>query len=103
MKFIPPKNGSVIAEELGITRQAVSNILKRAMKKFYDQVTLMDTSWGPFDRSCAMMRMLNVSQNIEEIKKFYMLFPPEIRDEIEKDALENFCSEKFKDDYMNSN
>lgn len=95
--FVKPMNGSEIAESLGITRQAVSNILKRAMKKFYDQVAIMDTEWGPFDRSCAMMRMLNVDNNIEEIKKFYMLFPPDVRDEIEADALANHCSKYMRD------
>lgn len=91
-----PLNGSEISEELGITRQAVSNILKRAMKKFYLQVKRVDTEWGPFERSCAMMRMLRVDNNEEEIKKFYMLFPPDIRDEIEKDALENHISKKMR-------
>ena len=97
MVQVKPMNGSEIAEALGITRQAVSNILKRAMKKFYDQVAIMDTQWGPFDRSCAMMRMLGVDNNIEEIKKFYMLFPPEIRDEIEADALANHCNKKMQE------
>lgn len=96
MYQVKPLNGSEISEELGITRQAVSNILKRAMKKFYIQVKKVDPNWGPFERSCAMMRMLRVDNNEEEIKKFYMLFPPDIRDEIEKDALENHISKKMR-------
>ena len=93
-----PLNGSEISETLGITRQAVSNILKRAMKKFYLQVKRIDPEWGPFERSCAMMRMLKVENNEEEIKKFYMLFPPSIRKEIELDALENHISKKMRED-----
>lgn len=100
MVQVKPMNGSEIASSLGITRQAVSNILKRSMKKFYDQVTVMDEQWGPFDRSCAMMRMLGVDSSEEEIKKFYMLFPPEIRNEIEKDALENHISNRMRDKLM---
>lgn len=98
MDFVRPMDGSAIAVELGITRQAVSNILKRAMKKFYEQIKKMDPEWGPFDCSCAMMRMLGVANNTEEIKKFYNLFPPDVRNEIEKDALENFCSKKMRED-----
>ena len=97
MEFVKPMDGSAIAVELGVTRQAVSNILKRAMKKFYEQVTRMDSTWGPFDCSCAMMRMLKIDNNAEEIKKFYNLFPPDVRDEIEHDALENHCSKKMKE------
>lgn len=98
MVQVKPLNGSEISEKLGITRQAVSNILKRAMKKFYNQVKKIDPEWGPFERSCAMMRMLGVDQSMEEVKKFYMLFPPTIRKEIELDALENHISKKMKED-----
>lgn len=100
MEFIRPMDGSAIAIKLGITRQAVSNILKRAMKKYYEQTKKMDPEWGPFDCSCAMMRMLGVANNAEEIKKFYNLFPPDVRDEIEQDALQNHCSKKMREDMM---
>jgi len=91
MEFTVPMDGQEIATELGITRQAVSNLLKRGMEKFYREVQKMDREWGPFDVSCAMMKMLNVGHNYEEIKKFYKLFPPKIRKEIEDDALKNHC------------
>ena len=92
-------DGSEIAISMGITRQAVSNILKRAMKKFFLEVKKMDKEWGAFDTSCAMMKMLGVDNNVNDIKKFYMLFPPDIRKEIEDDALENHCSVKTKENY----
>jgi len=99
MEMVRQLNGSEIADELGITRQAVSNILKRAMRKFYIQARKLDAEWGPFECSCAMMRMLKVDNNAEEIKKFYMLFPPDIRDEIEQDALDNHVSKKTREEY----
>jgi predicted transcriptional regulator len=99
MEFVRPLEGSEIARELGITRQAVSNILKRAMMKFYNETKKIDSNWGPFDVSCAMMRMLLVSHNADDIKKFYNLFPPSIRDMIEKDALENHVSDNFRKKY----
>ena len=95
--FIRPKDGSMIATELGCTRQAVSNILKRAMKKFYIEAGKIDETWGPFDRSVSMMKMFNVDHNADDIKKFYTLFPPDVRKEIEQDALENHCSRRMKE------
>lgn len=95
--YVRPLDGSAISIELGVTRQAVSNVLKRAMKKFYKEARKVDKTWGPFDCSCAMMRMLHVGGNEEEIKKFYNLFPPDIRKEIEADALENHCTAKMRE------
>ena len=89
-------DGSEIAEELGVTRQAVSNVLKRAMTKFYNKTKELDRGWDAFEVSCAMMRMLGVANNTEDIKKFYNLFPPAIRVEIEKNALEFHCSERMR-------
>lgn len=99
MIYVAPKDGSAIAEELGITRQAVSNTLKRAMKKFYKGVQRMDSNWGPFECSCSMMKMMNINHTSEEIKKFYNLFPPEIRKEIEADALKNYTSARMREKY----
>lgn len=96
--MVKPLSGSEIAEELGITRQAVSNLLKRAMKKFYLKTSKLDNEWGPFEASCAMLKMLNVGNTAEEVKKFYLLFPKDIRDEIEADALKNHCGGKKKND-----
>lgn len=99
MEQVRPLNGAEIAEQLGMSRQSVSNILKRAMRKFYIQARKFDKTWGPFETSCAMMRMLRIDNNEEEIKKFYMLFPPDVRNEIEKDALENHVSKKLQRKY----
>lgn len=100
---VRPMDGAEIAKELGITRQAVSNILKKAMRKFYNQAKCVDDTWGPFERSCAMMRMLNVDHVEEEIKKFYNLFPKDIRDEIEQDALENHISDRLREKLVGKN
>jgi predicted transcriptional regulator len=96
-EFVVPMNGTEIANELGVTRQAISNILRRTMKKFYLQTRKLDKDWGPFETSCAMLRMLNVDNDIAEVKKFYLLFPKDIRDKIEADALENHCSKNMKE------
>lgn len=82
-----PMTGAQIGQELGISRQAVSNNLKRAMTKVYDSVKKSEGSWGPFETAVAMSQMFGVEQDSpEELKKFFKLFPPKIRKEIEADA-----------------
>jgi len=44
--FERPMTGAQIARELGITRQAVSNNLKRAISKVYAEVKKGESSWG---------------------------------------------------------
>jgi predicted DNA-binding protein YlxM (UPF0122 family) len=91
------KEGTEIARELGVTRQAVSNTLKRAMSKFYKEVKKMDKDMDPFEVSCSMLHMLGVGNNVEDIRKFYNLFPPDIRNEIETCALEKHCSKGLRE------
>lgn len=86
--FERPMTGAQIARELGITRQAVSNNLKRAMTKVYADVKKIEKSWGPFEVAVAMSQMFGVEQDSqEELKKFFKLFPPKLRKEIEQDAV----------------
>lgn len=80
-----PMNGQEIAVELGITRQAVSNTLKRAMKKVYLK-TRTFIPGTPFETATDIMIMFNVGNTEEEIKEFFKLFPSDIRKEIESDA-----------------
>lgn len=96
-----PKNGSEIAKELGVTRQSVSNILKKAMKKVYLKAKEMEPLLSPFEISCTLLNILNVGHTQEEVKSFYNLFPLDIRNEIEKDALENHVSKTFKEKFEN--
>ena len=87
-KFERPMTGAQIARELGITRQAVSNNLKRAMTKVYVEVNKTEKDWGPFEVAVAMSQMFGVEQDSpEELKKFFKLFPPKLRKEIETDAV----------------
>jgi predicted DNA-binding protein YlxM (UPF0122 family) len=84
-----PMTGAEIARELNITRQAVSNNLKRAMTKVYQEVSKSEKTWGPFEVATAMSQMFGVDQDSqEELKKFFKLFPPKIRKEIEEDAFQ---------------
>ena len=68
-----PMSGAEIAEELNITRQDVSQILKRAMEKIFYQVKNNDRSVSDFDVMSEMALMLNVEQSQEEFCKFFRL------------------------------
>ncbi len=78
-------NGEEIATALGVTRQNVSNVLKRAMKKVYFAVGDLDRSWSPFQVSAVMAQMFRITIQ-SDMTKFFALFPPDIKEEIELDA-----------------
>lgn len=78
-------SGAAIAKELGISRQAVSNTLKRAMKKAYIEARKIDKS-SPFEAAVILSQIFDEGE--EDLKKFFKLFPPDIRKEIEADARE---------------
>jgi len=86
-------SGEEIARELGITRQAVSNTLKRALKKMFIEFKKLEPEWGDFETAVAMSQMLRV--NNDEMSKFFKMFPPEIKKKIELDA-EKFYHGKEK-------
>jgi predicted DNA-binding protein YlxM (UPF0122 family) len=86
---IKPKSGQEIAEELNISRQAVSNSLKRAMRKCYHNIRQLYPTLSPAAASIFFIRWLSMVGTVEfdmnEIKKFNRLYPPVIRKEIEED------------------
>lgn len=87
--------GAEIAKEMGITRQAVSNTLKRAMKKMFNEFQKIDKSWDAFEVAVAMAQGFGDLTNDEvEMKKFFRLFPPDLKRKIEKDAEKRFSKAK---------
>lgn len=76
--------GAEIARELGVTRQNVSNTLKRAMKKIYKALLKDNKDWTPLDAAVSMS--LYLERGEEDMKSFFKLFPPDVRKEIEADA-----------------
>jgi len=75
--------GTEIGKELGMSRQSVSNTLKRGLKKIYLELK-KENKTSPFETATSLAIGLNVDDS--EYKKFFKLFPPDIRSEIEKDA-----------------
>ena len=80
-------SGAEIAKNLGISRQAVSNTLKRAMAKMHKGFKKLDNTWNDFDAAVAMSQGFSdlISDEVE-LKKFFKLFPPDLRKKIEADA-----------------
>ena len=76
--------GAEIAKELGITRQAVSNTLKRAMKKMFLAMKKENPDMSDFDVAVSLQVGLGVDD--VDVKKFFKLFPPDVRKKIEASA-----------------
>jgi hypothetical protein len=93
--FTVPMDGSEIAQHFGVTRQNVSQTLKRAMAKFYKEVGLLHPEMKPFQRALLMMDMFDIGEK-EDVNKFFHLFPPKIKNEIKNDVLEN---KNFRGDF----
>jgi hypothetical protein len=84
--FDRPMSASEISEELGVSRQDVSQRLKSAMVKIFWNVAEMDASAGPFEVCVSMIQHLNVDQTPEELKKFFRLLPNSIKELIVQDG-----------------
>ena len=91
------EDGAEIARDMGISRQAVSNTLKRAMKKVYISTQELNPGIRPFETAVMMMKMFEVIDS-NEVNKFFHLFPPNIRDEIRNDVIESRKHRKHETD-----
>jgi len=82
-----PLNGSEIAKNLGMTRQAVSYSIRKSMKKMYKRVINLGLAEKPFDTILVLMEVLNVGSNsTSDIKEFLKLFDDDILELVKKDA-----------------
>jgi len=77
-------SGQEIADDLGITRQAVSNTLKRAMGKVFNSAKELWPNFDAFEVSTNLSIMFNIHE--DDLSKFYKLFPREAKKEIEEAA-----------------
>lgn len=76
--------GAEIAKELGVSRQAVSNTLKRTFEKLFNAVRKDHPEFNSFESAISIMVYLGIDD--DEASKFFKLFPPNIRKKIEDDA-----------------
>lgn len=96
--FIEPRpmNGSDIAEVLGISRMAVSQSLKRSLKKIYYLLKKSNRHLDPFEIAVTMSQILCVSLDSDkEMNKFFNLFPVDLKKEIKTHAKNHvsYCSQ----------
>lgn len=78
-------SGSEISRALGITRQAVSQALKRAMEKTYRGLLSEKITDNPIETVLFMREWFGVVDE-EDIEQFFDLFPKDIQDEIREHA-----------------
>jgi len=78
-------SGAEIAAELGITRQAASQTIKRALAKMYKGMK-KENGTSPFETAVNMAIGLEMGDDPADWKKFFKLFPPNVRKEVEDDG-----------------
>ena len=81
--------GEEVGKELGISRQAVCNSLKRSLGKIYSRLREDNPDLSPFEIASEMMKYFDIGSNQNEIQNFYNLLPPKVKNEIEESVKEN--------------
>ncbi len=85
VEYVRAKTGSEIARELDISRQAVSQSLKRGVIKVYKKLlddSICDT---PTEAIIFIQEWFGI-QDEDDIQQFLDLFPKQIKDDIKTDA-----------------
>lgn len=82
------KNGTEIAEEIGISRQAISQIITKSLKKVYIETRKLDKNKSPFDVVLNMMQILNVEDS--DLHNFIQLLPDTLLRSIQTDAIKKY-------------
>ncbi len=86
----PAMTGAEIAQELTMTRQNVSQILKRGMDKVYHNLEKRPGDQSPFDIMVEMSLMFQVEQTPEEVSKFFRLYSENLKKKIAQSAADKF-------------
>ncbi len=79
---------SEIERELGVTRQNVSQILKRGLRKIYYYVKRINPDYTDFEVACYISQMMNVDKSQNAMIKFFKLFPKDIKILIKKSGID---------------
>jgi predicted transcriptional regulator len=79
--------GSDVANRLGVSRMAVSQSLKRSLKKIFFILKKSNKHLDSFEIAVTISHLLRVSLDCEnEMNKFFNLFPMDIKKEIKNHA-----------------
>jgi len=93
INYVQSMSGSEIARELGISRQAVSQLLKRSISKVYNGILEKGLTDTPTETAMFMMDWFGIEDE-EDIQQFYDLFSVEIQDKIRRDAKDYVITEQ---------
>ncbi|KFZ26322.1 MAG: hypothetical protein KQ78_01495 [Candidatus Izimaplasma bacterium HR2] len=85
IEYIQAKTSSHIARELNISRQAVSQTLKRTIIKVYKGLQENKITTNPTETIMFMRDWFGIEDD-DDIQQFYDLFPQDIRDDIKAHA-----------------
>ena len=77
--------GSEIARELNISRQAVSQSLKRGLTKMYITLRENGITESPTETMVCLQSFFDVKQE-DDVQQFIELFPQKIQREVKDDA-----------------
>ena len=78
-------SGSEIARELDISRQAVSQLLKKGLTKLYYGISKRGISSSPFETASMIIDFLGI-EDPADAEEFFDLLPQHIQKEIKDDA-----------------
>lgn len=82
------KNGAEIAKEIGISRQAVSQTITKALRKVYVETRKQDENKSPFEIVLNMMKILEIEES--DLHNFIQLLPDSLLRSVKSDALKKF-------------
>jgi len=82
-----PMKSIEVARHLKLSRSAVSQSLKRSIRKIYNKIKRENGALSSIEIMCIMADFFNIKSQIE-YKKFFNLFPPHVKGEIYEEARE---------------
>lgn len=83
-KYVKAMNGEEIADELGISRQAVSQTIKRAVNKVYKGLVTKHKN-SPANAFLQMQEYFGVS-DVDDVEDLYKFLTKENMEAVKKDA-----------------
>lgn len=92
---LPIMPAAEIADHFGQTRQNISQTLKRVFGKIYYEVKKDEPKMKPFELAIHMSKLFGVDYSSNtEVKKFFGLFPRDLRILIRTDGKGRLCGAK---------
>jgi DNA-binding transcriptional regulator LsrR (DeoR family) len=93
-------NGEEIAASLKISRQAVSNALKRGMEKLFLEMKRRNRFSNDFEIAMMVLESLDcLDGDVDSVRKDFNLFPPKIKERIKIAAEQYMRHIEDEDDF----